>query len=455
MSAVRPFDDERRVDDPDELESAPVPTRARVRARAGEPVGADEPDAPDELDELDEPDEPDEPDAPTDEIAVSAALLTLRVVDGLQAGAGVTLARGTRLRIGGPGGEAGDDIVLRDPDAGEARVELVRDASGALELRSLGGEVAAGGAALASGTARALAPDATFRVGGITCALAEAALPVPLDAGSRGAAGDAEAGEETGHEAPDTSRARDLSTRRTSAPAPAAPRRISALARVGRVGAVAAAAAALALGWFWHDGAFAPPPAETVTVESVLEGTPFAALPIERRDGAVLIGGHVGSRAQAVELGALLRRADEAVINRVESDEALADKVATVLRVNGIEAEVSEARDGEVRVTTAIADAAVLEGLEALVRADVPALSALAIDNTPPLDAAPDAAPVVPPDPGKRVAMVVSADPAHVLTEDQSRYFVGSLLPSGHRIAAIESGRVSLVKGGITTELEF
>jgi len=58
-------------------------------------------------------------------------------------------------------------------------------------------------------------------------------------------------------------------------------------------------------------------------------------------------------------------------------------------------------------------------------------------------------------DPGKRVASVVPGDPAYIVTVDGARYFVGALLPSGHRITEVAAQKVTLERDGQQTTLNF
>ncbi len=62
---------------------------------------------------------------------------------------------------------------------------------------------------------------------------------------------------------------------------------------------------------------------------------------------------------------------------------------------------------------------------------------------------------VVVDDPGKRVASIVPGATPYVVTADGTRYFLGALLPSGHRLAAITETEVMLEKDGKSSPLKF
>jgi type III secretion protein D len=68
---------------------------------------------------------------------------------------------------------------------------------------------------------------------------------------------------------------------------------------------------------------------------------------------------------------------------------------------------------------------------------------------------APKPLPPVPADPGKRIASLVPGDTAYLVTADGARYFVGSMLPSGHRITAIGAQSVTLEHDGRESSLNF
>jgi type III secretion protein D len=81
-------------------------------------------------------------------------------------------------------------------------------------------------------------------------------------------------------------------------------------------------------------------------------------------------------------------------------------------------------------------------------------LQKLVVANKAPPAPPPPPPPVVD-DPGKRIASVVPGNPAYIVTADGARYFVGAMLPSGHRITAIDGQRVSVERNGETATLNL
>ncbi|MFK8080892.1 MAG: hypothetical protein AB8B97_11460 [Granulosicoccus sp.] len=192
----------------------------------------------------------------------------------------------------------------------------------------------------------------------------------------------------------------------------------------------------------------------TPTLAAVLEEPDFAGLSVSTIGEISTLSGRLQSREQAKKLDVMLKALPQKINNNTHIADQLLAQVNEIFRVNGESIKASFTADGEVLVDTRIANPDRLEHLRKVVIRDVPELAGLVINNKPPPSALkPGTAPVV--QPGKRVALVVSDDPAYVVTEDASRYFVGAILPSGHRIRSIEDGRVSIEMQGLITELEF
>lgn len=361
-----------------------------------------------------------------------ARVWELSVESGLQSGALVQL---DPTGVWSIGPDETDDVMIRDPELGAARVLLRRDGAEAT-LRVVAGEVSCGAEPLAVDRTIALVPGTTMRLGGVALELVEAhdtasaRLPAPakpeVDSGT--------------------------SSRALSSADAASPRRPRGRT-LARLGAGILGVAALGSAWFHASGGFTVPTPERPSVESLLARSELSGLDVSRQAGLPMVDGVLSDEAALRELETVLAPSGDAWVNRVETDASLATQVLDVLRVNGADAELVDSEGGTVSVRTALPTSTDLDALREMVQRDVPALNRLDIENVPP--------PVVPvrdaspPDPGKRVAMVVAGPPAHVVTEDRTRYFRGAVLPSGHRIVAIEGNRVSLERDGERTTLDF
>ena len=145
--------------------------------------------------------------------------------------------------------------------------------------------------------------------------------------------------------------------------------------------------------------------------------------------------------ASALDAWLAARPASAPLVVDVAVDEALARQVTEVFRVNGVAVQAEVVGAGRVVAQAAERDADRVARAEEVVRRDVRGLEQLVVHNTAkPLPPPP---PPVIDDPGKRIASLVPGDPAYLVTADGARYFVGAMLPTGHRITQIEHSRVT------------
>lgn len=222
---------------------------------------------------------------------------------------------------------------------------------------------------------------------------------------------------------------------------------------------VASAMAALTFN-SWQGGHHYERTVAYAPLESHLADEGFGHLQVDRSRGNTIVTGYVPSRQQALNLAQIIETNDEVVLNRVSVDEEVKDQIEDVLRVNGISALVESLGNGAFVANTQLSNASKLESLQSMIETDVPQIASFSINNqlpVPPLDEVVHDAEkdLVQMDSGKRVVLVNSESPAYVVTTDQSRYFIGSVLPGGYRITSILDGRVLLDKQGKTTELKF
>jgi type III secretion protein D len=215
---------------------------------------------------------------------------------------------------------------------------------------------------------------------------------------------------------------------------------------------------------------------------SVVSLTPAAAAPtasVAQRSKQLLqassafAGLKLVAPAQAHEpigiQGNLLTLADRAKLERALADaqidaalqvrvgEEIDMAIRDVYRMHGITAQTSLPSAlsdvGSVQVKTQERDEQRLQNISTIAQRDVTGLVHLQVANTLPQVVAP--APPVVDDPGKRVASIVTGATPYVVTADGTRYFIGALLPSGHRIAAISDQQVMLDKDHKLTPLRF
>jgi type III secretion protein D len=195
---------------------------------------------------------------------------------------------------------------------------------------------------------------------------------------------------------------------------------------------------------------------EAVSLAQALRSSEFNSLEVGRAaDGTIALRGRLATQGQRAKLDAWLaaRPASAPVVAEVWVDEAVAHDVTEVFRVNGIAVRTQMAGPGRIAAEAAEPDADKLNRAAEVVRRDVRGLQALDVRNTA-KPALPPAPPVAD-DPGKRIASLVPGDLAYIVTADGSRYFIGALLPSGHRITEIAKTSVTLVLHGQQSTLNF
>ena len=365
----------------------------------------------------------------------SLQALELRVLQGPQAGARAPLAAG-RAVVVSAGGPADADIVLRD-DSATARLRITADITHAL-VEMIEGEARLGEQLLAAGAHCAWARHEPLRIGatvlafGLACedewpaaGAAITGLPVPGLAADHG-----------------EQKTRPPMRRRTEA----------WLAATG-------AAVLLACGgslWMAHVAAapVAPVVVSVPLLAEALKASEFAALEAATLPGGrPVLRGRLADLAQRARLEQWLAARQWTPALDLLVDELIARDIAEVFRVNGIAAQAKATGAGGFAVELAERDTQRLARAEEVVRRDVRGLQRLSLRNTAtPL---PPPTPPVVDDPNKRIASLVPGQPAYVVTADGARYFVGALLPSGHRIAQIAAQRVVLERDGRQTDLNF
>ncbi len=357
------------------------------------------------------------------------------VTAGRQAGARAALrASGTSI-----GSELDADIVLFGTTEA-CLLEVTLDDAGQLKLTVKNGVVRCAGVPCSIGEPRPLMPGESIIIGGVSLVVQrDVQRAQPCDSGSISTA-DASAGH--------------------------ALRSVLGMSqgsvRTAVFGALGLSGIALASVGFSTASSEDPrqigPDAMQQQVRAALDDAGYGALTLEQGpDQRLIVAGAVGSRDDHMALESLLSDHGDSISLETREKDQLEETVADLYRVNGIAARVMAAEGSGVRVATREADVQKLEHIEAAVRADIPTLGKLVRVNRPPKQRklARDNASDYVEEPGKRVMTVVSGDPAYVVTEDRSRYFVGSALPTGHRITSIRKQVVTLDKAGLETKLKM
>ena len=364
-------------------------------------------------------------------------LYELRVLSGRQRGATFPIKPGAPLRIGQ---DWSSDVVLRADSAAAARISLLADES-ALELQVENGSSQVEEVSIDAGQKMAVGLYVPFSLGDVQLAVGQVGAP--------------QWGALFGNAAPQPLVPAETQGNALQPMQPAAVASARWVRRLlqGGVALVAISAGALTLSWAMdrHPGT---PGQQVEQMRQSLHRLGYATLDVEIRDGQPVVTGYLNSETQRAELEqALARTSMRSVRVMPWINEQVTQGVAEVFRLNGIAAQVKSAGSGVVQVHTREANTENLQRAEAVARRDVPGLVKLvSVNDAPP--AAAKASPVAA-DPGKRVAAIVPGDPAYVVTADGTRYFTGAVLPTGHRIQAIQANLVQLERDGQISQLTF
>jgi type III secretion protein D len=342
------------------------------------------------------------------------------VLAGEQRGARIDVHSGQRYRIGGT---PGTDVRLHGSHAC-AEFTLEDDA---VVWQALDGELLLAGVPLAAGQTRRVPLLTPALLGG-----------TPVAVGPMASAGWAA-----------------LFAEPTPAPAPKAPR--VPLRWPRRLAIAGGAVCAASLSMLALAVVIAPEPPtpaqQAQRAEALLRSAGLTAVAVSAEDGRIVVDGYLATDAERTRAEQLLAQQGLQPVMRAWVNQTVVKAVHDVYRVNGVMAEVQGIGPGAVRVQTALADPTPLPGIESTVRRDVQGLSRLDTLNQPPAHV-PSPVPALS-DAGKRVAAVVAGAEPYVVTADGTRYFVGALLPTGHRILAIDGSRVQLEREGQSSALVF
>lgn len=183
----------------------------------------------------------------------------------------------------------------------------------------------------------------------------------------------------------------------------------------------------------------------------------FSSLSVNQSEaGQLSISGFLMTNREKSEVEMIVDQEDIPVIFDLSIGDNLAAEVRELYRVNGVEAEVRVLNYGKVIVTTKNSDVKKLERLKAIAINEIPSLHELDSESL----TADNKSKILGSETSfnkndKRIVMVVNGSPPYIMTHDKSKYYIGALLPSGHKIVSIYDSRVVLEKDGMKTSLQF
>lgn len=372
----------------------------------------------------------------------------LRVLNGRLAGTDKPLPANGTVSIGH---QFWQHVVLRDPATKGIAVDLAVEGGTTAQITVLSGEAQLLGSRLEAGQTAILPAYVPFSIGGIALAWGDPAgerwseagslvtvephpLNAPPSAADQALALAARARAGTG----------DLFREAFARPFTLTAV-VAVIAVIVLVGAMPNAVASL--------GLFGSPVtrADQALVGVGLPMLSAAADPAD--DQAVIVSGVVAADADRTKAQDALRRAGIDGNLQVQTSAELAAATADVARIHNIRAvATSIGRTGVQLRTVPLAD----DQRAALIQAgrtDVRRVGRLVLRSDLPPDDEPPIRTIA--DATKKVSTVVAGDPAYIQTVDGARYFTGAILPSGHRLVAIQGNTVILDKSGRETRLTF
>lgn len=364
----------------------------------------------------------------------------LRIVGGRIAGKEYPLATGRRVCIGHG---LANDVVLRGAGTRDGAVEL-RLGEGAAQLRVLSGAVELLGRSLGEGEEAVLPPYLPFRFGEHLVAYGERASSRWQDAESVAIS--------------------PCGTLVNPLPAPRLQDRVELMGRTyltritERVTMfqVAVGTAAIVL-----LAAAAGPTSSLIeeqfggehALERMYDEAGYRSVDVTKNPaGGLIVAGTVESEADLIRTRAIADQMSGPVMVDVTSTAALANAATDILSAQGIDAQATPAGLGGVTVAAPYLPADRQDALREILTRDLPALKRVRfrVDDS----RGGNALQSLFANSGTGLATVIE-DPGHIVTADGSRWFPGSILPTGHRLVSIEPGRVRFEKGGRVEELKL
>ena len=348
----------------------------------------------------------------------AATALRLRVLAGPLAGADAVLREDGPVSVGRG---FRNEVVLRDPSVGEARVAL-RVAGGAATLHVQKGSVRVLGGTVGAPDASPLPPFVPVWIGGSAFAYGEEGSKRWAEAEALAQAG-------------------------VRADGPPPPARTGWMRSVGFGACAAMVLTASALAALRADGG----PGPVARVTAALEEAGFAGLDVGQGADGVLVTGTLATDARRAELQQLLAELDVLAKGEIRTGEATARTVAEIFRAGDVAA-TARYEKGTVVVSLEEGHGAQAPRIEELRRralGDLPQLADLVVEGT--AAARPGTATAF----TAQVASLVAGPSGYVLTRDGARYFPGADLPTGGRLVAIGESTITVQEDGVTNRYVF
>jgi type III secretion protein D len=191
-------------------------------------------------------------------------------------------------------------------------------------------------------------------------------------------------------------------------------------------------------------------------IYSVLIENGFESLRVNMSEnGQLVISGFLMTNKERSTVEVLVDEYKIPALIDLSTGDQLAMEVRELFRVNGIDVDAKTLREGTVLVTAEIKDKKKFNKVKAIASNEIVGLRELETED---VNGDKGSSTTVHPgskNDAKRITMVVDGNPAYLVTADQSKYYVGAMLPTGYKIIDIAKQKVILEKEGQRTTLNF
>lgn len=188
-------------------------------------------------------------------------------------------------------------------------------------------------------------------------------------------------------------------------------------------------------------------------VKATLSATGFTGLKVTRDSASqtLIVSGMVTRDKDAARLRKLMADKFPGSLVDIATPGSLAAAATDILRNNKVDAEATPGRVGALKIISEYLPGDRQVELTALLKRDLPSLNTVEyqMDNRRgdrDLQYFFNNA-------GTGLATYVDGAPGYIVTQDQTRWFVGSVVPTGHKILGIGDGRITFERQGLVEEL--
>ncbi len=203
-------------------------------------------------------------------------------------------------------------------------------------------------------------------------------------------------------------------------------------------------------------GLFGRGPKSADDIQVQLAALGASGLQIRSQNGIFSVSGFVDTPAQARKIAAAVAGSGQPVKLQLTTGADMAQAVSDILRVQGVNGSVVYAGNRTVNVLAAALPPGAFAKLEANAQRDVPGLRAIHFrEGIGTQFSGLNGLALATANPGKRISSLVAGETGYLVTADGGRYFIGAILPTGHRIVSIEGRQVMLEQNGTAVRWIF